>query len=399
MRKVSVSTYRRSGDREFYAQWVDPLTRKTRAFKMHGYTSKKKADKDCVSFVEQIMANESGRRGDKQWDDFVERYVREKVSTLAPSSQAEIQCTLNRIKEIINPLSVGAIDSEAIGLFSFSLRKREYNGKLLSPATIKKQLVNLHGILNWAFRQQIIGKVPYIEKPKVPAEMKGRPVTGEEFDRMIDKVVSVTGIDAAPSWEFLLRGLYWSGLRLEEAVELHWANDEKIMIDFSCDHPMFRIRPEGEKGKKSRLCPIAPEFCEMIESVPKKLRRSYFFDPIPLRMPSTVRLNSDWIGKVIMKIGKAAQVQVSNKRGNAKFASAHDLRRSFAERWSRKVEAKDLQEIMRHESIITTNRYYVGRNAEATASRMWDHFTEETTEATEITSFPKGLEIRNSPKK
>ena len=31
----------------------------------------------------------------------------------------------------------------------------------------------------------------------------------------------------------------------------------------------------------------------------------------------------------------------------------------------------DLQQLMRHESIETTLKYYVGRNAEATADAIW----------------------------
>jgi len=31
-----------------------------------------------------------------------------------------------------------------------------------------------------------------------------------------------------------------------------------------------------------------------------------------------------------------------------------------------------LQELMRHESIETTLKYYVGRNAQATAKLLWD---------------------------
>ena len=57
--------------------------------------------------------------------------------------------------------------------------------------------------------------------------------------------------------------------------------------------------------------------------------------------------------------------------GKVKFASAHDLRRSFGERWSIRVMPKVLKELMRHRSIETTMRYYVGKNAEQTADVLW----------------------------
>ena len=54
-----------------------------------------------------------------------------------------------------------------------------------------------------------------------------------------------------------------------------------------------------------------------------------------------------------------------------KFASAHDLRRSFGEQWSERVLPKVLMELMRHESIGTTMRFYVGQNAQRTADAAW----------------------------
>jgi len=54
-----------------------------------------------------------------------------------------------------------------------------------------------------------------------------------------------------------------------------------------------------------------------------------------------------------------------------KYASAHDLRRSFGERWASRIMPQVLMVLMRHESIETTMRYYVGRNAPTTADVLW----------------------------
>jgi integrase len=54
-----------------------------------------------------------------------------------------------------------------------------------------------------------------------------------------------------------------------------------------------------------------------------------------------------------------------------KFATAHDLRRSFGYRWSRRVMPAILKELMRHSSIETTMTYYVGQNARSTAAELW----------------------------
>jgi hypothetical protein len=105
--------------------------------------------------------------------------------------------------------------------------------------------------------------------------------------------------------------------------------------------------------------------------------------------PKTGRpLPCDEVSKVICEIGRVARVKVRSKvkskidpatgeRGPVevvKFASAHDLRRSFGERWSERVLPKVLMELMRHESIGTTMRFYVGQNAQRTADAAWAAF-------------------------
>ena len=68
---------------------------------------------------------------------------------------------------------------------------------------------------------------------------------------------------------------------------------------------------------------------------------------------------------IVSKIGREAKVVVDKSRN--KFATAHDLRRSFGERWAARVMPQVLMELMRHESIDTTLKFYVGRNAQRTS--------------------------------
>ncbi len=63
---------------------------------------------------------------------------------------------------------------------------------------------------------------------------------------------------------------------------------------------------------------------------------------------------------------------VKREDDKVKYASAQDFRRSFGERWASRVMPQVLKELMRHESIETTLKYYVGRNAQATAAVLWE---------------------------
>ena len=116
---------------------------------------------------------------------------------------------------------------------------------------------------------------------------------------------------------------------------------------------------------------MAPEFVALLESVPAGQRRGFVFDPQPRRVHG-FRLTTHRVGELLSEIGKAARIVVrTDANGQAKYATAHDLRRSFGEKWANRLMPQQLMELMRHESIETTLRYYVGRNAKRTAAVLW----------------------------
>jgi integrase len=65
-----------------------------------------------------------------------------------------------------------------------------------------------------------------------------------------------------------------------------------------------------------------------------------------------------------------AAVKVDEKGGKTVWASAHDLRRAFGARWSRKVNSMVLKELMRHASVTTTEKYYVGIQSDETSALL-----------------------------
>ena len=197
--------------------------------------------------------------------------------------------------------------------------------------------------------------------------MRGRPITTEEFERMLEQVEPAIGSAAATDWRFYLQGLWTSGLRLAESLELYWDRQDKLHPVMTGRYPMLRIPAELEKGHKERLLPMAPEFARLLETVPERGRTGPVFK-LNRMDGKPGQANKDRVSKIITKIGMRAKVRVDTK----KTASAHDLRRAFGERWAAKLMPAQLMELMRHESIDTTLSYYVGRNAERTAAMLWD---------------------------
>ncbi len=70
--------------------------------------------------------------------------------------------------------------------------------------------------------------------------LKGRAISTEEFERMpaavpnvVEKLIVTDKVDfdkAVASWQFYLRGLWCSGLRLEKSLQLHWTDYAKLCI-------------------------------------------------------------------------------------------------------------------------------------------------------------------------
>lgn len=221
--------------------------------------------------------------------------------------------------------------------------------------------------------------------------MKGRPITGEEFDRMLEsapvglavknfdrtfttydrKRIENFPADVVESWRHLLHGLWLSGLRLGEALRLSWDDRQFICVDFTGRRPMFLIRAEGQKNGNDEILPMAPEFAEFLMTTPEDDRTGFVFAPKPTQHVGT-RPDVNWASRVVSRIGRAAGIKVDDVNGKAKYGSAHDLRRSFGERWATRVMPHILQQLMRHEDISTTMRYYIGRNAETTADAPWE---------------------------
>ena len=75
---------------------------------------------------------------------------------------------------------------------------------------------------------------------------------------------------------------------------------------------------------------------------------------------------------MISRIGKRAKVVVTPAKGEvpAKFASAHDLRRSLAERlYDAGVPEREVSRVMRHADAQTTRRHYAPGNVQKAAGK------------------------------
>lgn len=376
--KIRVRVFLRAGRTCYEAQWSDPVTGRKRT-RSTGETVRREAERFAAKLEKQL--EEGGGLTERiTWAEFRQRYETEVLPGRALKTRQKMRSTLNAVENLIDPKYVMAMTAAQVSRFQAKLRE---TGVL--ETTIKSHLSCLRALLRWAETMNYIRKAPAFIMPEGVAGMKGRPLTMEEFERIRDKAAAVVGDELAPSWQFLLEGLWWSGLRLGEAMNLHWTDSRRICVELADRRPMFRVQAAAEKGRQFRLLPMAPEFAEFLRRVPEDAREGYVFNPGSKE--GLARLSAEWVSKRISRMGEVAGVKVAqHDRTDAegaeylqtKFGSAHDFRRAFGFRWSKRVLAPVLMELMRHSSISTTLTFYVGRNAEATADQAWQAFANES---------------------
>ncbi len=412
------------GDRKcFQMQYVDPMTRKKKTRSTGVARTNRKKDRTEAERVAAKWEAElrEGRYHDPckiTWAEFRQRYEDEMLTGMADGTDRKVSSVFNAVEAILNPTMLRDLSADRLSYFQAELRKGRTATEKVVPhraeSTIAGYMAHLRAGLQWAVNVGLLTSLPKIQRlrrAKSAGVMKGRPITGEEFDRMLTKAEAAlldspnpkpkktskakrpwsakivakhkalrlaSAAAAAGSWRHFLRGLWLSGLRLEESLELYWDREDRLCVDLAGKRPMLRIPAELEKGNKDRLLPMSPEFAEFLLATPKDQRTGPVFTPKPINVLNgsgrrVKRVAADRAGHIIARIGQLAGVKVNadSRSGKIKYASAHDLRRSFGERWATRVMPQVLMQLMRHELIDTTLRYYVGRNAQLTAEVLW----------------------------
>lgn len=413
MKQVKVTVVEFDDRAHYQLQWRDPITGRKRTkstkqvdpeeigvLRTGRKREREKAKMFAMQLQVQLNAGQYKEPSKLTWEEFRSRYEREVLPGLADGTTGKVLGVFRSFERICGAKKLADVTAERVSYYQSKLRE---DG--LAEDTIAGNLAHLKAALRWAERMGMVLKAPVIERPRRAKGsrakvMKGRPITREEFERMLDAVpVALFGKpkeddkpltphekaardEIVQAWRYYLEGLWCSGLRLQESLELYWDRDDKLSVDLSGEHPMLRIPAELEKGNRDRVLPMAPEFAEFLLKTPESNRRGRVFKLTSRR--GGAHLCHYRVSEIASLIGEKAGVRVASRSkvdpetGKTvevpKFASAHDLRRSFGERWSKRIMPPDLMILMRHESIETTLRYYVGRNAQSTARTLWEAY-------------------------
>jgi integrase len=337
-------------------RYLDPFTNK-HVQRSTGTAKKSAAEKEAGKWQAELNEGRYKAQSRMTWDDFREKYESEVLPGLSEGTGDCKASAMNYIENTINPHYLRELTTPRLSAFVAKLREGG-----MKDTTLSVHLAHLKPILRWAVRQGYLRSMPDVDMPKrakgISQAMRGRPLVEEELDRMIDKVPEKRKREPK-KWQQLLRGLWWGGLRLSEALALSWDEEAPISVCMRGKYPTLRIQAEAQKSRRDQLLPIAPEFAEMLLAVPEAERHGLVFG---IYGQNGQPLSTKRASRYISSIGKAANV-VTNKAEN-RHGTAHDLRRAFCTRWARRIMPADLNKLARHASMNTTMQFYVSRTAE-----------------------------------
>ena len=187
MEQISVTVFRPKGRKYYQAQWVDPITgrKKTRST---GANIKRDAERFAGKLQSELNSGTYHGKLKTKWKEFRERYESEVVPGMAKRTGEKVRAAFRAVERIVNPKMLATVNSEQISRFTAELRREG-----LAEPSVKGHLAHLKSALRWAHGVGLLAKVPKITMPKRTAGMKGRPLTTEEFERMLAAVPKVVG--------------------------------------------------------------------------------------------------------------------------------------------------------------------------------------------------------------
>ena len=364
----------RPSGRPFQIRYRDPDTKKETRISVgcrDEYTAEQmKADVEAKLRLGMDAAPKAKRCGPQMpWSEFRHEHTQLRLSTLRPDTASDNDYRLDVVERIINPRTLADMaDPANLERLKAELLAGAGNGNKRtgerSAHTVNGYLRILVAALNWAYKQRWLPEPTH--KQVVPADEpdRGRPLCLEEFERMI-AVTTVVCDEHADEWCYLLYGLWDSGLRLAEAMSLSFDLPDTIQVVRERRGTVLKIPGRRQKNRKHQIVPTTAAFVTLVDHHPTQ--SGYVFDP-PKLNGRTGRMTVKQVSRVITSIGEKANVIVNDE---GKAASAHDLRRSFGQRLADAgVAPRDLQKIMRHRTLATTEQYYLRDDAIDIASRV-----------------------------
>ncbi|MFZ9092188.1 MAG: tyrosine-type recombinase/integrase, partial [Planctomycetaceae bacterium] len=150
-----------------------------------------------------------------------------------------------------------------------------------SPTSVNTLIGAVMAFIRYCHGRGWVKTIPAIEKLEARQSMKGRPVTAEEFQRMLDATPKVVGERSAESWILALRILWESGFRVGDLMDFSWDDQRHIhpIWPEQSDRVPTLVIPATQKNGKIQEIPMPPGLRALLESIPKSSHHGWVVDP------------------------------------------------------------------------------------------------------------------------
>jgi len=328
-----------------------------------GTNGKRIAKKEAERIAAELLTGTYESKGQKKtWAEFTAEYESLIASQKSRRSQPLMKQSLKVFGELCQLKHVHTINDHTID--TFIKRRKESGGKKpgtkISVATVNRDLRNIKAALRRAAKWGCITAVPTIEFQREPHKIP-RYVEPAHFGAIF-KACSVARFPAnlpditAPEWwQALLTLLYLTGWRIGDARAFK-------REDVDIEKRTALTKAEDNKGKRDFNTPLHPKVLARLMPL---ILASKDGEPIfkwtnndrTLYVQFRKIQQAAWEG-LHREAGREPPRDAKGKvRPAWAFYGFHDLRRAFATENGGRLGGDLLQEVMRHRSYSTTQRY------------------------------------------
>lgn len=299
------------------------------------------------------------------WEQFFALFCQSYLDEMSPGHRTKCRTMSKKLLQVARASGIENLRCEEITKSLVVSVKATMRAEGLADATVKSNMASLWAVLHWGMDEDLIPEVKRPRERKGPKQKasthksKGRALTLEEIERMEAAVPSVCkpGEIADPVIR-AMKAMQLIGLRLSDAWIFSWDPRENTHhpVRLNGKNPAIQFASEQKSGEESEV-PLTPEAVEWLRSIEKDggwVCRSIG--------PRGEHKTSNRLGRIISAAGKAGNIMVKptgGKFGKPKFASSHDLRRTFATSLLKRFKSlAHVQVMTRHGDPQTLLNYY-----------------------------------------
>lgn len=336
----------------WYVTWNDPEGNRRTQSCGPGKIGRSSANKLADTIHSQLVTGTYNAKTKKTWEFFRGVFKSRIADRMDVTSREACRQSLDAFERVGKPKLLLAITSASIEKFiTERFKDPGIRGATLSAATVNKDLRYIKMVMNYAEEWGLISKVPRIRFLKQSQNLPTY-VPPDHFAAIYQACETamepndVPNVVAADWWRGVLVTAYMTGWRIGQILALKWSD-----VDAEANTITIRANVTGNKGKREERIPLHPAVAAQL----KLLEGSFDSHVFPW--------NRD--RRELWPIFQAIQLKaiLANKKPMPKSGKGggwygfHDLRRAFATLNAGSMDLFELQALMQHKTLATTQGY------------------------------------------